>query len=396
MEKIIFIKYGEMTLKKANYNAFLLALEKSLSLRLKDLVISFKVMHDQAQILYKDENLEKIIKELKCTPGLFSYAISFVTTKKIEDIAVCVNELLKKEAFKKYKIETKRSDKTYPLTSLEITKEVAKQVVSNHQDLMVDVKNPDLTVFIELRKEHAFVYKTPVKLLGGFPEKIAGKALMFLSGGIDSPVAAFLMMKKGVELEFIHFQSPPHTSELALQKVLDITKTLLNYTASKTAVLHIVNVTKIQETILEKCREDFLVLLLRRQMIRIANLILQKNKLTALVTGESLGQVASQTLLGMNALSELTRFSILRPLISFDKIDIIKISKQINTYDLSILPYEDCCTVFVPRHPVINPESEKIISEEKKYPYLELVNTAFENLKTYEITKDTDTIYDLK
>ena len=254
----------------------------------------------------------------------------------------------------------------------------------------VDVPNPELLLSIDFRKEGAFLFTSNIKAQGGYPLYSAGKGLLMLSGGIDSPVAGFLALRKGVELETLHFEAPPYTNKLALQKVIDLVKKLAVYTKPYKITLNIVNFTEIQKEIYDKADRAYLVTLMRRAMYKIASLYAKENNILALINGESLGQVASQTLESMNVINDVTNIPIIRPLVTLDKDRIIRISKEIETYDISIKPYEDCCTIFIPDHPVIKPKLSKVLVEEEKCNLEELIKNALENIVQIKIDSATD------
>lgn len=277
-------------------------------------------------------------------------------------------------------METKRSNKNIPETSVELSKKLGGVILKNIPNLKVDVNNPDILVNMEYRHDSTLVYFDKVKGSGGYPVGTLGKGLLMLSGGIDSPVAGYLAMKRGVKIEAIYFESPPHTSTEAKNKVMALARILALYNNDIT--LHVVNFTEIQESIYKNIPHEYLITIMRRMMYRISALIAHNRNAKVLVNGESIGQVASQTLTSMSAINEVIKIPVIRPVACLDKLEIIDIAKKIKTYETSILPFEDCCTIFVPQHPVINPQIEKCQEYEKLIPYEELIKKA---IKDHEI-----------
>ena len=273
--------------------------------------------------------------------------------------------------------EAKRSDKSFPLSSPEIAAEVGGALLEARPDLKVDLKNPDVTIRIEIRDREAYIHAGQEKGAGGIPAGSAGRGLLLLSGGIDSPVAGYMMMKRGLAIDALHFESFPYTSELAREKVLTLAKELTEYCGR--ICVHVISLTKIQEEIRDKCDEDYFTLILRRFMMRLATMCAEENGCLSIVTGESLGQVASQTLPAIVATEAEAGVPVFRPCIGLDKDEIVVTARQIGTFDTSILPYEDCCTVFTPRHPKTRPEIEKIRAEEEKLDREALIKEAWES-----------------
>ena len=299
-----------------------------------------------------------------------------------EAILRCSLEVMKNQEFNTFKVVTNRSDKKFPIKSMDMNNIVGGHILKNIE-CKVDVHNPDVYLNIEIRNEAVYYYTNGIKGLGGYPVSTLGRGLLMLSGGIDSPVAGYMTIKRGVELYYLYFESRPHTSIEARNKVRDLARKLEKYNTN--GKLMVVNFTKIQEAIYKNLDTTYLITIMRRMMYRIAERVAKKNKCLAIVNGESVGQVASQTLSSMIAVNDVTNYPILRPLCSFDKLDIIEISKKIDTYDISILPYEDCCTVFVPRHPVINPNLKHIYSEEAKIDFDTLINEAVNTIEVVDL-----------
>lgn len=383
MEKLIIIKYGELTTKKDNINFFLRTLKENITNNLSDLNPVITYDFGRMFIEVAEENLNIAVERLKNIFGILEIIIGYKdtdrTAEKIKENAL---SLVQKEIFKTFKVETKRSDKNYPINSMEMNRLIGGHILKNIPDIKVDVHAPETLVSVEIRKDSVLYYFTGQKGLGGYPVGTLGKGLLMLSGGIDSPVAGYLTIKRGVKLEAIYFESPPHTSEFAKEKVIKLTKVLAKYNSE--VKLHIINFTEIQETILKNIPHEYLITIMRRMMYRISAIIAHNNRCNILVNGESIGQVASQTLTSMRVINEVVKIPVIRPVACFDKLEIIDLAKKIGTYDISTLPYEDCCTIFVPDHPVINPSIIKAQEYEELIPYNELIHQA---IKNHEVIK---------
>ena len=382
MEKIILIKYGELTTKKDNRKFFVKTLENNIKNKLKNINIKIETTMSRMYITYEEQNEEELIKKLKQIFGIHSIVICDKVNTNVDDIKNKVIEILKNKKFKTFKISTKRSDKTFPHTSMEFNNIIGGLVLKNF-NTKVDVHNPELNLEIEIRKEGTFIYNKEYSGLGGYPVGIQGKGLLMLSGGIDSPVAGYLSLKRGVNIECLYFESPPHTSLNAKNKVLKLASILNNY--SGTIKVHVVPFTKIQEEIYKKIPGNYNITIMRRMMYRIAEKYAKRRNCKILINGESIGQVASQTLNSMVVINNVTNMPVIRPVACLDKLEIIEISKKINTYETSILPYEDCCTIFVPKHPIINPSLEAALKDEGNINYEELVNECIKNIETIKI-----------
>ena len=280
---------------------------------------------------------------------------------------------------KTFKVITKRSDKDFNIKSMDYSRHLGGLILKN-SNYKVDVHNPEITLNVEIRKEGTYIYTNEIKGPGGYPVGVEGKGLLMLSGGIDSPVAGYLAMKRGVNVEAIYFDSPPHTSIEAKNKVKKLSEILNEYSGK--VKLHVVPFTKIQEEIYKKCPDNYMITIMRRMMYRIAEKYAKKINSKIIINGESIGQVASQTLESMACINNVTNMPVIRPVATYDKLEIIAIAKKINTYETSILPYEDCCTIFVPKHPVIKPELEKAIEYENNIEYEKLIEECIENIKT--------------
>ena len=377
MQKLIFIKYGELTTKKGNRNVFI----KKLTNNIKNILgnINYSMKSDRSRIYIESSDIDTVVEKLKNIFGIHSIVIAYKVDNNSDTIIDSVYELVKCESFKTFKVDTKRADKRFEVHSMDFNKMVATKILKN-MNVSVDVHNPELYIKIEIRVEGTFVYFNEIKGLGGYPVGIQGKSLLMLSGGIDSPVAGYLALKRGVDIECLYFESPPHTSDQAKNKVITLANIINKYSGN--IKVHIVPFTKIQEMILRNVKEEYIITIMRRMMYRIAQKFAKMNKMQVIFNGESIGQVASQTLSSMNVINNVCDIPVIRPVACMDKIEIIDIAKKVGTYETSILPYEDCCTVFVPTHPVINPTLDKCILYEKNFDYETLIDEAINNIET--------------
>lgn len=377
MEKVILIKYGELSTKKDNINFFLKKLKENILLALNDL--DALVTYDLGRMfIHTNEKFDEVVKRVKNIFGIHEINIGYVIdSTDFNIVKEEVLNLLKAKEFTTFKVESKRSNKKLNTTSVLLSKNLGAHILKNIPGLKVDIKNPEVLVNVEYRINNTLVYFDKLKGLGGYPVGTLGKGLLMLSGGIDSPVAGFLTIKRGVKIEAIYFESPPHTSIEAKNKVKDLAKKLAVY--NNDIVLHVINFTEIQEAIYKNIPHDYLITIMRRMMYRISAIIASRRNAKILINGESIGQVASQTLTSMNAINEVVSMPVIRPLACFDKLDIIDIAKKIDTYETSILPFIDCCTIFVPKHPVINPSIEKCYEYEELVPFKDLIYKAVKN-----------------
>ena len=390
MYDLILVRYGEMTLKKKNYQSFLKQVNTNIKARLaKFPKLTFSSTNFRFYIHLNGEDYRMVLEELDTVVGLSSYSLCLQVKPDFDEIAAAGVALInyEKEGINiSFKVETNRSDKNFPATSLEISKEIAKRVLPKVPGLTVDVHNPDIVLSIDLRTEGTFVYVKTLPGLGGLPSGMSGRGLLMISGGIDSPVAGYLCLKKGIDLTAIHFASPPYTSDMALQKVIDLLQELSKYTLKEEINLLVVPFTKIQTAIHQKADSAYIVTLMRRQMYKIADMVARKENISVLINGESIGQVASQTLESMAVINEVTNMPIVRPLATYDKTEIMEIARKINTYDISIRPYEDCCTVFVPEHPVIKPRLKNVLVQEEKCNLEALLPEAVAGIERYTVS----------
>lgn len=370
--KRIMLKYAELNTKKDNINMFIKKLKENILAK-----VDCEVTFDHGRMFIDTLNFDETISKLKKVFGIHEIVIVYEVDKDLETLSNNIIDMAKSCKFKTFKVETKRSDKSYPLESVQISKKLGGVILSNINDVSVDVHNPEKVFYVEIRKEHAYIYHEKISGLGGYPVGTLGKGLLMISGGLDSPVAGFLAMKRGIKLEAVYFESPPHTSVEAKEKVKKLLSIISEYGLD--IKLHVIPFTKIQEEILKNIPHDYLVTIMRRMMYRISERIARHNNDLAIINGESIGQVASQTLTSMNAINEVVSIPVIRPLACFDKLEIIDIAEKIGTYNTSILPYEDCCTIFVPTHPVINPDKNLCKEYEEKIPYEELIKDALKN-----------------
>ena len=383
MKKLIFIKYGELTTKKGNRNTFIKKLTNNIKNILGD--IEYTIKSDRSRIYIESNDIDTVVKKLKNIFGIHSIVIAYKVDNNSDTIVNSVYELLKNEKFKTFKVDTKRADKRFEIHSMDFNKVVATKILKN-MDVKVDVHNPDILIKIEIRVEGTFIYFNEIKGLGGYPVGIQGKSLLMLSGGIDSPVAGYLALKRGVDIECLYFESPPHTSNHAKNKVIKLASIINKYSGN--IKVHIVPFTKIQETILRNTKEEYIITIMRRMMYRIALKFAKKNKMQVIFNGESIGQVASQTLSSMNVINNVCNIPVIRPVACMDKLEIIDISKQIDTYETSILPFEDCCTVFVPKHPVINPNLDMCLKQESYFEFDDLIQKSIDNVLIINIKEE--------
>ena len=388
----ILVRFGDLTLKGKNQNFFLKSLFKLMKLKMEGLNVEIEYQHDRIFIHLNDEDVNKVIDRLFLVSGISSYSLVVKCSTELEDIKQTALKLMEEKVTKEttFKVNVKRSNKDYPMKSPEITRAVSGYVLSHHKLLKVDVHNPEVELDVEIRRDATYLYNTYERLLGGYPVGVAGKGLLMLSGGIDSPVAGFMAMKQGVEIECIHFESTPLTSIESAQKVVDLVKKLAKYAPNNKINLHMVPFKDIHVALLENIPESYNITIMRRMMYRIATKLAIKKGCLAIINGESVGQVASQTLGSMNTINSVTNYPILRPLCTYDKQDIIKISRDIDCYDLSIKPFEDCCTVYVPKAPATAPKLDKAIAYEKAFDYETMVDQAVENTNSIIIDKDSD------
>ena len=387
MDKIILIKYGELTTKKNNRNLFINVLYENIKNKLKN--YNVKIVKNRVRMFIEtDDDIDEIVNILSNIFGIHSIVIAYKVDNNIDSIKSNVLDIVKNIEFKTFKVETKRSDKSFPIPSMEFNNIIGGLILKNFSNVCVDVHNPEYELKIEIREDYAYIYTKEIKGAGGYPVGVAGKGLLMLSGGIDSPVAGYLAMKRGIKIECIYFESPPHTSIQSKNKVKKLVEKLSKYNSH--IVLNIINFTEIQEAIYKYCPKEYMITIMRRMMYRISEQVARKRKALVIINGESVGQVASQTLNSMNVINSVINYPIIRPVSCLDKLEIIDISKKIDTYETSILPYEDCCTIFLPKHPVINPILERAINYENSFDYETMIKNAVDNVETVVIDQDNN------
>lgn len=388
MDRVILIKYGELSTKKGNRNFFINTLYNNVKNKLKNFDV--KISKDRARmyIEFRDNELGDIKKNIDKVFGIHKYHIAYIVDTNIDSIKEKALDIISKLNYKTFKVETKRSFKAFEIDSMEISRVVGGYILKNTDNLTVDVHNPEVVIQIEVREGNSYIYLNSYQGSGGYPVGTQPKGFLMLSGGIDSPVAGYLAMKRGVSLEAVYFEAIPHTSLEARNKVISLTKKLASYTNSIN--LHIVNFTPIQEAIYKNCRGDYCITIMRRMMYRIMEKLVKSRNGYVIINGESIGQVASQTLVSMSVINSVTNVPVIRPVACLDKLEIIDIAKKIDTYETSILPFEDCCTVFVPKHPAINPKLSTAEFEENKFDYNSMIDEAVTSINTIKVVDEVE------
>ncbi len=384
------IHYGELGTKGGNRRLFIKELAKNIRHSIKGFpYASLTYDHDHAYVEIGDEDEQLLLKRLMDVSGIQKISLVKKCERDFDAVLENALSLIKEETGKTFKVITKRADKLYPLDSMEISRKVGGYILKN-TTLEVDVHDPDIALHIDLRKDFAYLYAHSYPGAGGYPLGMNGKVMMMLSGGIDSPVASYLLLRRGIRIECIHFAAPPYTSDAVLDKLKDILKVLSHYQSE--IKLHIVPFTKLQLAIYQNCDEPYCITIMRRMMYRIATKLAKKCHCLGVANGESIGQVASQTLDSMITINDVTNFPIIRPLACEDKLTSIELAKKIGTYDISIRPYEDCCTIFKPKKPKTKPKISECEYFEKKWDFEEMIDKALENTKGIFI-KDGEEIF---
>ena len=381
--RVILIKYGELSTKKGNRNFFINTLYNNVKSKLGMYDVSINKDRAKMTINFRDEDLDDIVKIVGKVFGIHTFNIAYLCDSDEDAIKSTVMEVVSNTNFNTFKVETKRSDKRFPIHSGDLNRILGGMILKNVPNIKVDVHNPDLLLKVEIREEGTYIYYNSFNGSGGYPVGTQPKGMLMLSGGIDSPVAGYLAMKRGIVIDAVYFEAIPHTSLEAREKVITLCRKLSSYTNHIN--LHIVNFTSIQEEIYKNCREDYCITIMRRMMYRIMEKLAIKYNGLAIINGESVGQVASQTLTSMSVINSVTNMPVIRPLACLDKLEIMDIARKIDTYETSILPYEDCCTVFVPKHPAINPKIETAVKEENKFDYEKLIDEAVNSLNTIQV-----------
>ena len=384
----IMVRFGELSTKGKNKNLFIKTLAKNIRNSLcefKDIEIISRFDHIYVKL--NDNNPVRIIEVLQDVSGIQGLSLVLKTDEDIENLKKVCLELVKQEEGKTFKVHAKRANKKYPIISDQINREIAKVILQN-TELKVDVHEPDILVSVEIRDEGAYVFTHTYKGAGGYPLGVGGKVMHMLSGGIDSPIAAYLLMKRGLRIECIHFASPPYTNAGVIEKLKDLLGKLNKYQPE--IRLNIIPFTKLQEEIYKQSDESYAITIMRRMMFRLADRLAKRRHCLAISTGESVGQVASQTLESMNVINEVTNLPVLRPVVCYDKVDIIDLARKIDTFDISIRPFEDCCTIFAPKNPKTKPSMEEVVKFEAKWDYESMIDEALNNVEVIYIKKEND------
>ena len=383
----IIVFFAELSTKGKNIMDFIRLLGKNIKTALKDFpLLSYEIKKDHIYILLNGTPYEEVKEKLSKVPGILSFSHAKAVAKDIEAIKEESLELYRRSGAKTFKANCRRVDKDFPLHSDEVNRHIGGKILSSCPESKVDVHHPELMIHVMIRKEGCFVYGIKDKGIGGYPLGIAGKALMLISGGIDSPVAAYLMMKRGVKLEMVHFAAPPYTSDRVIDKIHDLLHVLNDYQSD--IKLYIVPFTALEKKVYELAGPSYCVTVMRRMMMRISCALAYQHNDLVLATGESIGQVASQTLYSVKVIEEACSLPMMRPLCTYDKTEIIDLAKKIGTYDISIRPYEDCCTIFTLKDPVTHPKMEKVEEIEKAYDFTSMVKECVRNVKVEHIVKE--------
>ncbi len=385
MEKVILIRFGEIFLKGKNRGFFEKALLNNIKQALSTIELEVsKVPGRYIVQKYAEDMEEEIIERLSRIAGIFSFSTAIYFDTSLENISNHALEMMSGLSGT-FKVSSNRADKTFELNSMELSREIGGRILANNENLKVDINKPQYTLNIDLRENgKTFMFEKTYMGVGGMPVGTSGSGLVLLSGGIDSPVAVYMMAKRGVKISAVHFHSYPYTSNFAREKVEELAQTLTSFTGDMT--IYMVSMTELQEAINANCDDSYTITLLRRGMFTIAERLCQKYGRKMIITGESLGQVASQTIESMTVVSEVVKQTpIIRPLVAFDKCETIDIAKKIGTYDISIRPFEDCCTVFLPESPVVRPELYKVLREQNKLDFEAILSRALEQVEVVEI-----------
>ena len=382
----IMVRFGELSTKGKNKKDFINTLARNIRNALSDYSnLEYIVKLDHIYIVLNDNDPDEIIGILQGISGIHALSLVLKTNDEIDNVKKVCLELIKQEEGKTFKVHARRANKKYPIVSDQINREIASVVLKN-TSLKVDVHNPDILLSLEMRDDGCYIFTKTFKGAGGYPLGVGGKIMHMLSGGIDSPVAAHLLMKRGLKIECIHFASPPYTNIGVIEKLKDLLGKLNTYQES--IRLNVIPFTKIQEKIYEVSDESYAITIMRRMMFRLASELAKRHHCPAVSSGESVGQVASQTIDSMNVINEVTNTPILRPLVTYDKLDIIELARKIDTYEISIRPFEDCCTIFAPKNPKTKPSLEKAIEYENKFDYKTMIEEALNNIEVIYVKKE--------
>ena len=384
----VLIRFGELSTKGKNRKDFIQRLYRNIQYMLRDIEgLEYRKTHDRIYIKLNGADADVIREKLQKIFGISSFSFTEKVDSDIDAISDTCLRIAKESGKKTFKMIARRHDKSFPMKSDAINRICAGNILQN-TDLKVDVHHPELEIRVEVHQNETYITSEKIPGAGGFPVGINGRVLLLLSGGIDSPVAAYELMKRGLQVEAVHYASPPYTSENARQKVLDLASMVSEY--QRDMKVHIVNFTDLQLQIYKTAGDPYAVTLMRRMMFRLAEEIAKKNNCLAIATGESIGQVASQTLESMVCINDVIRIPVIRPLVCFDKLEIINLATKIGTYETSILPYEDCCTIFDPKNPVTKPSIEKAEFYEKQFDYASLINDALDKQEVVRVFPQKD------
>ena len=386
--KMIIVFYGELSTKGKNIMDFIRLLGKNIKESLKDFNLTYDIKKDHIYIHLQNENVTEITQRLKKVPGILSFSIATKVDKDMDEIKKEADRQYKEISPSTFKIDCKRVDKEFPLHSDDINRQVGGHILKNNPDSKVDVHHPELLLHITIREEGCYIYGYKIKGLGGYPLGIQGKCLSLLSGGIDSPVSLYLLMKRGIKVEAIHFMAPPYTSNMVIDKIKDLLSVLNDYQSS--IRLYLVNFTELEKKIYEVAGPSYLVTIMRRMMMRISSIIAKRNNDLILATGESIGQVASQTLSSISVIDPTSSLAVIRPLATYDKTAIISLAQQIGTYEISIRPYEDCCTIFPIKDPVTHPDIKTVLKIEESFPYEEMIKQCVDSVAVLDVKRDEE------
>ncbi len=375
MKKLILIKFGELTTKKGNRKIFISLLRKNIKELIKE---DIKIISDRVRMYIETDEIDVVVEKLKKVSGIHGITVCYKTTNDVDDIKKIALEVMSESVGKTFKVKVKRADKRFEIRTMEFN-DILGGLILRNTDFKVDVKKPDILLNIEIREEGTFVYTNEIRGMGGYPVGVQGKGILMLSGGLDSPVAGYLAMRKGIDVICLYFDSPPHTSVQAKNKVINLTNVLNQY--SGRVKLIVVPFTNIQEEIYKKVPISYNITIMRRMMYRIAEKIMKRQKAKVIINGESIGQVASQTLDSMMVINEVVKSPVIRPVSCLDKLEIIDMAQKIKTHDISIEPFEDCCTIFLAKSPIIKPKLEICVEYEKVLEIEKLVEEAVENIE---------------
>lgn len=393
----ILVRFGELTTKGKNRKFFIQRLYQNTKEALADFkTLTYQLTYDRLYIMLHDEDETAVCERLKMVFGIHSFSLALKVESDLDKIKQAALSLIESMDVETFKIETKRNDKQFPVQSQDISRQVAGYIFTHTtKSLKVDVHHPQLKIRIEVRPHESYVMNDQIMGAGGYPVGIGGKALLMLSGGIDSPVAGYLTLKRGVSLECIHYASPPYTSDRAIEKVKDLARKLVPYGGQ--IKIHVIPFTDLQLAIYDHTPESYAMTVMRRMMYRIAEKVAQQRGCLAIANGESIGQVASQTLDSMNCINEVITTPVIRPVVCMDKLEIMELARKIDTYDISIRPFEDCCTIFTPKQPATKPKSFKAVQYEASFDYQRMIDECVEHMETVTISlqeeKDEDDLF---